>query len=116
MNDLFTRQQGKRQAADVLMTFAVATKPTTSARGAEQDAARRASANARPVVRSTMLPTPYVQRSQACPCGGGCATCKTAPPIQTKLTISRPGDRYEQEADRPGHADGRACQRCRRRQ
>jgi hypothetical protein len=33
-----------------------------------------------------------------CPFGGACHTCPTA--IQTKPAISRPGDEYEQEADR----------------
>jgi len=39
------------------------------------------------------LPTP-----RACPFGGACHTCPA--PVQAKLTISQPGDRYEQEADR----------------
>jgi len=34
----------------------------------------------------------------ACPTGGACHTCPTK--IQTKLAISQPGDKYEQEADR----------------
>jgi len=39
------------------------------------------------------LPSP-----RACPFGGACHTCPA--PMQAKLTISQPGDRYEQEADR----------------
>ena len=35
-----------------------------------------------------------------CACGGGCPRCKQELGIQTKLKISEPGDKYEQEADR----------------
>lgn len=35
---------------------------------------------------------------RACPFGGACHSCPA--PVQAKLTISQPGDRYEQEADR----------------
>jgi outer membrane protein OmpA-like peptidoglycan-associated protein len=35
---------------------------------------------------------------RTCPFGGACHTCPTR--VQTKLTISQPGDEYEQEADR----------------
>ena len=44
-----------------------------------------------------------VQRKSDCACGGGCPSCaeeETAQKIQTKLTVSAPGDHYEQEADR----------------
>ncbi|MGL5064752.1 MAG: DUF4157 domain-containing protein [Microcoleus sp.] len=41
---------------------------------------------------------PLLQRQ--CACGGGCPRCKQELGIQTKLKISEPGDRYEQEADR----------------
>ncbi|MGL5064754.1 MAG: DUF4157 domain-containing protein [Microcoleus sp.] len=41
---------------------------------------------------------PLLQRQ--CACGGGCPRCKEELGIQTKLKISEPGDRYEQEADR----------------
>lgn len=48
--------------------------------------------------------TPMLQRQASCACGGGCPRCQSdrALPskIQTKLAISEPGDRYEQEADR----------------
>lgn len=40
---------------------------------------------------------PLLQRQ--CSCGGGCPRCKKSP-IQAKLKISEPGDKYEQEADR----------------
>lgn len=35
---------------------------------------------------------------QYCPFGGACHTCPA--PVQAKLTINEPGDKYEQEADR----------------
>ncbi len=38
-----------------------------------------------------------MQRSTACACGGGCPRCA---PLQAKLEIGQPGDKYEQEADR----------------
>ncbi|NJM62400.1 MAG: DUF4157 domain-containing protein, partial [Oscillatoriales cyanobacterium RU_3_3] len=41
---------------------------------------------------------PLLQRQ--CACGGGCPRCKDELGIQTKLKISEPGDKYEQEADR----------------
>jgi hypothetical protein len=40
---------------------------------------------------------PLLQRK--CACGGGCPRCKEELGIQTKLKISEPGDKYEQEAD-----------------
>lgn len=42
---------------------------------------------------------PTVQRT-ACACGGGCPRCRQELPLQAKLTVSRPGDTLEQEADR----------------
>jgi hypothetical protein len=41
---------------------------------------------------------PLLQRK--CACGGGCPRCKEELGIQTKLKIGKPGDKYEQEADR----------------
>lgn len=42
-----------------------------------------------------------LQRKEThCACGGGCPRCQSKLAIQTKLAISRPGDKYEQEADR----------------
>ncbi len=72
-------------------------------------------ARTRPPARRVGIPTPaksspgwpgvtaredIVRRMPACPCGGGCPRCKGDLPIQAKLTIGAPGDRYEQEADR----------------
>jgi len=42
----------------------------------------------------------HLQRKAICACGGGCPACQSKPAIQTKLSISEPGDIYEQEADR----------------
>ncbi|MCP4157312.1 MAG: DUF4157 domain-containing protein [bacterium] len=41
---------------------------------------------------------PLIQRKAACPCDGGCPSCRAV--IQPKLTIGQPDDKYEQEADR----------------
>lgn len=41
-----------------------------------------------------------LQRKASCACGGGCPACLSKLPIQAKLSISEPGDIYEQEADR----------------
>jgi uncharacterized protein DUF4157 len=35
-----------------------------------------------------------------CACGGGCPRCRNSTRVQAKLAVSRPGDPYEQEADR----------------
>ncbi|MCY7272246.1 MAG: DUF4157 domain-containing protein [Phormidesmis sp. CAN_BIN44] len=43
---------------------------------------------------------PLLQRKPSCACGGGCPRCQESALLQTKLKISEPGDRYEQEADR----------------
>jgi hypothetical protein len=43
-----------------------------------------------------------IQRKSHCACGGGCPRCAGESHysnIQTKLTVSTPGDQYEQEAD-----------------
>ena len=42
--------------------------------------------------------TPLLQRQ--CACGGNCPRCQEKLGIQTNLRISKPGDQYEQEADR----------------
>src|SRR5215218_5228768 len=43
-----------------------------------------------------------IQCSATCACGGGCPSCSETDKssIQTKLTVSAPGDPLEQEADR----------------
>jgi hypothetical protein len=40
------------------------------------------------------------QLKSSCACGGGCPRCEKAVYAQAKLSISQPGDAYEQEADR----------------
>ena len=39
------------------------------------------------------------QQKATCACGGGCPGCINPLAVQAKLTIGRPGDRYEHEAD-----------------
>jgi hypothetical protein len=42
-----------------------------------------------------------IQMKSACACGGGCPRCRAySLSTQPKLTVSQPGDRFEQEADR----------------
>lgn len=38
--------------------------------------------------------------AHGCACGGDCPRCKQQQALQTHLSVSQPGDRYEQEADR----------------
>jgi hypothetical protein len=42
-----------------------------------------------------------LQRSATCACGGGCPLCEESAnlKLQTKLAVSSPGDKFEQEAD-----------------
>ncbi len=63
---------------------------------------------------------PLLQKKSSCACGGGCPRCQSKLPIQTKLSVSHPGDVYEQEADRvadqimrtPAPALQRKCASC----
>ncbi len=43
---------------------------------------------------------PTIQRKSSCACGGECPRCQSILPIQAKLKIGAPDDKYEQEADR----------------
>jgi hypothetical protein len=43
---------------------------------------------------------PLLQRQPHCACGGGCPSCQKETSVQPKLSVSEPGNRYEQEADR----------------
>lgn len=43
---------------------------------------------------------PLLQQKSTCACGGGCPSCRSKLPVQTKLALSQPGDVYEQEAAR----------------
>ena len=49
---------------------------------------------------ATSTEVPFIQHKSGCACGGGCPRCQIGPTIQTKLTIGKPNDKYEQEADR----------------
>ena len=53
-----------------------------------------------PALRISSFAFPLIHRKGSCACGGGCPDCQSQPAIQTKLSISEPGDIYEQEADR----------------
>ena len=58
---------------------------------------------ARSVPRTAAMPRKTANHERVaanCACGGGCPDCQSKLPIQTKLSISEPGDIYEQEADR----------------
>ncbi len=86
----------------------LATKQSTndSAKQQKGDRGRSACSSASRSRSVSPLSTgiPLLQRK--CACGGGCPRCQAeqdlekALPIQTKLKISQPGDKYEQEADR----------------
>jgi len=79
-----------------------------SVTGAQKKIESKALANkakAEPVSIATEAITPInaqsIQRKADCACGGSCPRCQAqAPGIQPKLSISEPGDPYEQEADR----------------
>jgi hypothetical protein len=50
---------------------------------------------------TTPSEAPLIQRKSACACGGDCPRCLGDElPVQAKLRISQPNDKYEQEADR----------------
>lgn len=53
--------------------------------------------NAPPV---STFSTPMIQHKASCACGGGCPACQSSLPLQAKLKIGQPNDKYEQEADR----------------
>ena len=53
-----------------------------------------------PVLQNEFPVTDVLQRTSACPCGGGCPSCEGNMVIQPKLRIGKSGDRYEREADR----------------
>ena len=86
----------------------LATKQPThdSAKQQKGDRGRTACSSTSRSCSVSPLPTgmPLLQRK--CACGGGCPRCQAeqdleeALPIQTKVKISQPGDKYEQEADR----------------
>lgn len=74
-------------------------------------------------IADRVMRMPASQLQRACACGGSCRSCNEEANLQTKLTISSPADRFEQEADRvaekvltkSAHADvGTAPQRIHR--
>jgi hypothetical protein len=54
----------------------------------------------RPLVSAPQFSVPLLRSKATCTCGGGCPRCTSEHHIQTKLTVSQPGDIYEVEADR----------------
>ena len=81
-----------------MRTFATTKTPDNSA--AHLSAHSRGSKENAPIFNPTAASALPFQRKAACSCGGGCPACQSKPAIQTKLSISAPGDMYEQEADR----------------
>ena len=72
----------------------LATKQTTPAPTRQQRAPILAQGRSRPTA-SLSSDLPLLQRK--CACGGGCPRCQAT--LQPRLTMSEPGDQYEQEAD-----------------
>jgi outer membrane protein OmpA-like peptidoglycan-associated protein len=74
---------------------------TLTTKQATNDSTKQNKSGEKGRLRSSISPLstrmPLLQRQ--CACGGGCPRCKQELGIQTKLKISEPGDRYEQEAD-----------------
>ena len=58
----------------------------------------------RPMRSITSLSTGALLLQRQCACGGGCPRCQDKFKLQTKLKMSEPGDKYEQEADRVADA------------
>ena len=79
---------------------AIATRNAPAMKGREQ--VERTLAGIAPRTSPSSSRGLLLQRKAACVCGGGCPKCAEdhSETIQTKLTISTPGDQYEQEADR----------------
>ncbi len=73
------------------------TEDKTAAKGS---AHTRSSAETAPAFDIKAYPSTLIHRKSSCPCGGGCPSCQSKLPIQAKLSVSQPGDIYEQEADR----------------
>ncbi len=59
---------------------------------------RRRTGTRHPPVPVPSTEAPFLQRKPFCPCHGGCPRC--GPVLQAKPMVGRPGDRYEQQADR----------------
>jgi hypothetical protein len=82
---------------------AIATPSSSQESSAKSQAkAAQHQTQAADLARISLIPgvTPVMQRKSLCPCDGGCPRCTGEKPIQPKLTIGQPKDKYEQEADR----------------
>jgi hypothetical protein len=66
--------------------------------GFEHDFSQMAVRSTRPVVGQYYGTQACPVFPRTCPFGGACHTCPL--PVQAKLKVNRPGDKYEQEADR----------------
>lgn len=60
----------------------------------------RTTPRSKPAIAPLSTSSLALQRKPGCACGGSCPRCQAKTALQTKLKISQPGDRYEQEADR----------------
>ncbi len=81
------------------MTALAAKMLTPEAPVSTQKAENKSARTATPASIAALFSAPMIQRKAACACGGDCPRCPSVP-LQTKLSISQPGDQQEQEADR----------------
>ena len=80
------------------MTALAAKTLTPEAPVSKQKAENKSARAALPTSIAALFSAPMIQRKAACACGGDCPRCRDAP-IQTKLSVSHPGDQHEKEAD-----------------
>jgi hypothetical protein len=77
---------------------------TIAAKQPARDLIQQKSLGVRRRSQPIVPPSTGISLQRQCACGGGCPRCQSVQTLpsnlQTKLTISEPGDRYEQEADR----------------
>ncbi len=79
---------------------ALASTKTTDNSAAHRVGHSRGSEETTPIFTPATSSVFPIQRKASCACGGGCPACQSKPVIQAKLSVSEPGDIYEQEADR----------------
>lgn len=83
------------------MKTATLLQPTSQGTPAEKQRSARPLPASHWLIRPVhVTPSPAVQRQADCACGGDCPRCQRTLPVQMKLSVSQPGDLYEQEADR----------------
>ncbi len=82
------------------MSLAISKKPSTDKTHKRQSNNNHSRYKSNYPVHQSASVMP-IQRKPPCPCGGGCPRCQQGKlPIQAKLKIGAPNDKYEQEADR----------------